>query len=79
MKFKTYFKNLSPADRQILAEKARTSVGHLRNVSLGYAKLNTATCVLVEQATEGAMKRQDLRADYAAHWPELIANKKGTA
>ena len=31
-----------------------------------------ANCVALEQATKGALRRQDLRPDWMLIWPELI-------
>ena len=71
MNFKTYFFDLDTKERKAFAEKVGTSAGHLRNYSYGYAPLAPKVCVAIEKATQGKVTRQELRDDWASHWPEL--------
>jgi len=73
MDLKTYLSKIPKVDRQLLAEKANTSVGHLTNVSYGDKPLSAISCVLIERETKGLVTRQELRAkDWHLIWPELI-------
>jgi len=45
----------------------------LSQMASGLAAINTARCVSIEQATNGAVTRQELRPDdWQDIWPELI-------
>jgi hypothetical protein len=70
-KLKSYFLGLDKFDRIAFAIDAKTSVGHLNNCAYGYILPNVALCVRIEQVSKGAVTRKDMRADYAALWPEL--------
>lgn len=73
-KLKAFLKSLPDDDaRQAFAERCQASLGHLRNVIYGPKLPGPALCVLIERHTDGAVTRQDLRADWADIWPELAA------
>ena len=66
-----YLNSLPAEDRDLFAGRCGTSVSYLRKaVSLGQT-LGPALCVSIEQASGGQVRRADLRADWAAIWPEL--------
>lgn len=80
MQFKNYFFGIQPKDRPAFAEKVGTSVGHLTNFSYGYTQLAPTICVAIEQVTESAVTRQELRpGDWNLIWPELIQNTASVA
>lgn len=77
MDLKTYLSSLLPPERVALAEAARTTVGHLRNVGYGLRPCSPELASAVERASQGAVKRQDLRpSDWRDIWPELAANEQ---
>ena len=69
---KGFFYSLSRDKRKEFALACKTSVGHLNNCCYGYVPLNPALCVRIERESLKAVTRQDLRADWADIWPELI-------
>ena len=72
MQFKKYFFGLSQEDRNRLAEAVGTSAKHLQNVAYGYKPLDEKVCVAIEQLTNKAVTRQELRpTDWHLIWPEL--------
>jgi DNA-binding transcriptional regulator YdaS (Cro superfamily) len=75
MDLKTLLKNLSDQSEQVLAafaSRCDTSVGHLRNIGYGYKPCAPALAVSIEQASDGAVRRWDLRpTDWHRIWPEL--------
>lgn len=52
-------------------EVARTQV---TNWAKGRESISPQRCVRIEQITNGAVTRQELRADWRDIWPELAAN-----
>ena len=77
MDLKTYINDLKPEPREDLAEKCATTLGHLKNVMYGLRPCAPELAVLLEQATKGAVTRQDLRPDdWRRIWPELIKPKR---
>ena len=76
MELKTHLKTLSLVDRESLALKSETSVGHLQNVAYGYRPCSPELAVLLERNTDKAVTRRDLRPDdWLAIWPELERRK----
>lgn len=71
MDLKTFLRDMAPEQRETLAARCQTSVGHLRNVSYGLRPCATDLAVRIERESGGAVTRQELRADWADHWPEL--------
>jgi DNA-binding transcriptional regulator YdaS (Cro superfamily) len=64
-----------PADeRDKFAELCGTTAGHMRNVSYGYRPCATDLAVAIERESGKAVTRQELREDWAAHWPELVGS-----
>jgi DNA-binding transcriptional regulator YdaS (Cro superfamily) len=78
MDLKPYLSSLSAEERESLAKRCDTSVGHLVNVSNGKTcgpKLATA----LEQETK-KVTRQEMRPDdYWLIWPDLPAPRKQKA
>ncbi len=75
MNLKTYLNGLPPADRERFATACETTVGHLRNVMYGLKSCATDLAVLIEHQSDHAVTRQELRNDWARHWPELIGSE----
>lgn len=68
-----YLKPMDMAARASLAERAGTSYLHLRNIAFSGKSCGAALAVAIEQATDGAVCRRDLRPDdWWRIWPELI-------
>lgn len=77
MNLKTYFSTLERGGATHLAEKLGVSISFLSQMASGAAAISPARCVAIEQATEGAVTRQELRPDdWHLIWPEL-AEKVG--
>lgn len=59
-----------------LAEKLGVSPSYLSQMAAGTSPISTERCVLIEEATAGAVMRWDLRPDdWHANWPELRRRK----
>lgn len=72
MKLREHLKHIPRADREAMAIRCGTTLGHLTNVSYGYKECGPALAVAIEQDTVGAVTRKDLRpSDWRAIWPEL--------
>lgn len=56
-----------------LAERLGISLSHLSQIAADSSSTSPARCVSIEQATEGAVTRKELREDWKAIWPELEA------
>jgi hypothetical protein len=75
MDLKTYLKSLpDEAAREAFAGRCQTSIGHLRNVMYGIKSCATDLAVHIERESGKAVTRQELRDDWANHWPELAAS-----
>lgn len=75
MHLKQYLSITSKADKLKLAERCKTSVGHLKNVADGFRKPSAGLCVLLEQETKSVTRQELLANDWQGIWPELIAKK----
>lgn len=74
MELKPYVSALTPEQRQDLAERCGTSVGHINNVMYGYKPCGHELAVALERETHGAVTRRELRpTDWHRFWPELVA------
>lgn len=71
MDLKTYLSPKSVAERDEFAAACQTTPGHLRNVMYGYKPCATDLAVRIWEQSGGAVTRQELRDDWADHWPEL--------
>ena len=72
MELINHLKTLSSTDKETLAKKSETSVGHLQNVAYGYRPCSPELAVLLERNTDNAVTRRELRpTDWVAIWPEL--------
>lgn len=63
MQLKSYWDDLTPADREQLAAACDTTVGHLRNVSYGYRSCAEKLAIALERETSGAVRCEELRPD----------------
>lgn len=54
-----------------LADKLGVSLSMLSQIASDSSSTHPARCVAIEQATDGRVTRQELRADWASIWPEL--------
>lgn len=80
MDLREYLKPLSRTDRQAIAFRAGTSLGHLINMSYGYKPCSPELASGIERATDGAVTRRDLRSDdWHLIWPELAKPKRAKA
>lgn len=73
MDLKTYLTALPPEQREQFAVACLTTAGHMRNVMYGLKSCATDLAVRIEQQSNGKVTRQELRTDWADHWPELRA------
>lgn len=71
MKLKSFLKTLSPVEASEFAARCHTSIGHLRNVASGFRPCATDLAVCIERESGRHVTRQELRTDWARHWPEL--------
>ena len=73
MDLRTYLSGLPADEREAFAVKCGTTAGHMRNVMYGQKTCATDLAVQVEKQSGRAVTRQELRSDWADHWPELTA------
>lgn len=66
MNFPDYFRSLTVEQRQALAEKLGTSIGHLRNVAYGFRTLSDQHALAVERESGGACSLAELSPALAA-------------
>lgn len=73
--FTTYWRSLSGAEKQSLADRCGTTKGHLQNVSYGFKSLSEGYCAAIEAHSQGALTCEAMRPDVAwrrtedAGWP----------
>jgi DNA-binding transcriptional regulator YdaS (Cro superfamily) len=71
-KLLAYLKTISKDDQASFAGRCGTSVGYIRKACSRKQRIGAEICVAIEQATEGAVTRRDLRPDdWFLIWPEL--------
>jgi len=78
MDLKTFTSPMSPEKRDEFARKCFTTRGHLQNVMYGLKSCGTDLAVHIERESGKKVTRQELRKDWANHWPELIQKPKST-
>ena len=72
MDLRTYLRTMSPAEAREFAAKVGTTRGALRNVEYGFRPCATDLAVRIERESGRKVTRQELRADWPDHWPELV-------
>lgn len=72
MDLKSFISPMPIEKREEFARRCLTTRGHIQNVMYGMKPCGTAMAVLIERESGYAVTRQELRADWADHWPELI-------
>jgi len=63
MKLKTLYDRMTGEERRALARALKTSVPYLYQIAYGYRQSGPVMAKAIEKATEGAVKRHDLRPD----------------
>jgi len=58
-----YLGHLGDAKRRAFAQRARTTVGYLRQVGYGYRRCGGALARRIEDASRGAVRADELRPD----------------
>lgn len=72
MNLKTYLSKLERGGASRLADALGVSISFMSQMASGAAAISPARCVAIEQATNGAVSRKDLRPDdWNLIWPEL--------
>lgn len=67
-----FFNSLSAQDRLDFMACVETTENYIRKAVSAKQLLSPKLCVQIEQATDGAVTRRDLRPDdWAQIWPEL--------
>lgn len=72
-----YLNSLDKISRADFALRCGTSEGYMRKARSAKQKLRSDLCVRIEQQSNGAVTRRDLRDDWAEVWPELIKQRNG--
>lgn len=73
MQLSELMRPLSSEERAALASKVGTTFLHLRNIAFSGKSCGIQLAVALEAATDGAVRRWDLRPDdWHGIWPELI-------
>lgn len=70
MKLRDYL-NAERGSSARLAAQLEVSPSYLSQMAAGDAPISPARCVLIEQYTDGAVTRRDLRDDWMDIWPEI--------
>lgn len=71
MELHTYIKE-NPGSGVKISTLLGVSPSYFSQMCTGHRPISPATCVAIEQATKGAVSRQDLRPDdWRSIWPEL--------
>ncbi len=71
MNLKTYLSSRERGARSQLAAKLGISISYLSQLVSGKAPISVTRCIAIEQATQGAVTRSDLRPkDWQQIWPE---------
>lgn len=60
---KDYWNELSDSEKESLAKSLKTSTDYLRQVFNGYRKVGAVRAIDIENATNGAVKKHELRPD----------------
>lgn len=77
MELKTYLSSLGRGGPSKLAEELGVSMSFLSQMAAGTSSISPARCVVIENVTNGAVTRRDLRpADFHLIWPELDRRTK---
>jgi len=63
MDFKTYFSELSAAQKRNLAADCETTVEYFFQISGGHSEPSPKLALKIESATRGLVSRQELRPD----------------
>lgn len=70
MDLKTYISS-ERGNATKLAEAIDVSMSYLSQMINGTSPISPRRAVQIEEATQGAVTRKDLRADWSLLWPEL--------
>lgn len=65
---RAYLNSLVPADQSAYAKRCGTTIGYLRKALSKKPKMDGALCRRLEENSNGAVSRANLRPDI---WPEL--------
>lgn len=72
MDLKTYLNSLERGGATTLADRLQVSISYLSQMASGSTAISPARAVAIEQATDGAVTRKELRPDdWHLIWPEL--------
>lgn len=72
MNLKTYLAEMSRGGPSAFAASIGVSLSYLSQLASGAASVSPARCVEIEQITNGAVSRRELRPDdWRLIWPEL--------
>lgn len=77
MDLKTYIAESERGAAAKLAATLGVSPSYLSQMANGQAPVSPHRCVEIEQATDGAVTRKELRDDWERIWPELAGPKHG--
>lgn len=69
MKLKSYLAELTADERESLANRCHTSVGHLKNVAHGSRQCGESLAIDLDRETRGKVTCEDLRPD--VDWAHL--------
>lgn len=73
MNLRTFLNSMKPAQQAEFARRCDTSIAYLRKAISSRQPLRVALCVDIERESGRLVTRQELRADWARLWPELIS------
>ena len=73
MNLRTFLNSMKPTEQAEFARRCDTSIAYLRKAISSRQPLRVALCVDIERESGRLVTRQELRADWARLWPELIS------
>ena len=65
--FATMYRGLSPVEKQELAKRIGSSLAYLSQLVNGHRRASALFAVKIEHATDGKIRRQDIRPDIFCH------------
>ena len=74
MDFKTFYFQMTKAERNSFAERCKTTTGHLQNVAYGYKEAGESLCINIERESDGQVRCETLRGD--VDWAVLRNSKE---
>ena len=63
MELKDYLNSLTTEEQFVFADRCKTSIKHLRNISYGNKRSGEDLCINIERESSGVVRCESLRSD----------------